>query len=193
MTTSAGDALRRILGYRGAFSIDGILTPAGFRPTDLNARLTSAMEAAPSSVRVRLQMANILARQGKDLDSDRVRNLAHDAFNGQQTYTLYGVASRATQGKRQVYVRWQGRRLAATSGGQAHGRLTVSPALRGWLLTATLDRDHVPRTPVNQFATQVFEISDTMLGTDFGTLEVPHGVPVRLDIPAPSAPGVRAG
>lgn len=39
---AVGDALRREQGYRGGFTIDGVLTADGFRPTELNTRLGSA-------------------------------------------------------------------------------------------------------------------------------------------------------
>jgi hypothetical protein len=177
-TEQAGEALRRTLGYRGAFSIDGILTSDGFRPTDLNARLTSAMEAAPSMLRVRLQLANLLAREGAELDPHLVRTLANQAFNAQSTYTLYGAASRASDRPRDVLVRWRGQRLVVAYDHQIHGRLAITPSLRGWLLTATLDREHVPAgAPLNTLAPQVFAMSDAILGTDFGELAVPEGLP----------------
>lgn len=37
---SVGDHLRRQFGYRGGFGIDGVATVDGFRPTELNPRLT---------------------------------------------------------------------------------------------------------------------------------------------------------
>ncbi|WP_204036353.1 hypothetical protein, partial [Micromonospora qiuiae] len=79
-TARLGAGLREHLGYRGGFSVDGILTANGFLPTDLNARLTSAMEAAPSELRVQLHTINMLARERIEPDTGAVRQLAEKAF-----------------------------------------------------------------------------------------------------------------
>jgi hypothetical protein len=38
-----GEALRREIDYRGAFTIDGVMTEDGFRPTELNPRMGAAL------------------------------------------------------------------------------------------------------------------------------------------------------
>ena len=38
-----GEALRREIAYRGAFTIDGVMTEDGFRPTELNPRMGAAL------------------------------------------------------------------------------------------------------------------------------------------------------
>lgn len=40
-----GELLRARFGYRGAFSLDGVMTAQGFRPTELNPRIGGAMYA----------------------------------------------------------------------------------------------------------------------------------------------------
>lgn len=161
-----------MLGYRSAFSIDGILTEDGFRPTDLNARLTSAMEATPPALRVRLHLANMLAREGAPLDPNALRTLAQGTFARPEHYTLYGAASKANNTPRTVRVRWHGQRLLVAHDDHVHGKLAITQSPRGWLLTATLHSRHTPTTgPLNTIAPQIFELSDTALGTDFGNLK----------------------
>jgi hypothetical protein len=176
ITEHAGQVLRDRIAYRGAFSIDGILTTAGFRPTDLNARLTSAMEAVPSPLRIRLHLANMLAREDAELDPHALRTLARTVFGRPANYTLYGAATTANDRPRAALVRWQGEHLRVADGGQAHGQLTISPSLRGWLLTAKLRVEHLlPNRSLNSLAPQVFELSDAVLGTDFGALTASEG------------------
>jgi hypothetical protein len=93
LTTRIGERLHRRVGYLGAFSADGIVTADGFRPTDLNARLTSAMEAAPPALRVRLHAANLAAREDQPLNPTTVSTLAEQTFGPSGTYTLYGAAT----------------------------------------------------------------------------------------------------
>lgn len=176
ITEHAGQVLRGRIAYRGAFSIDGILTTAGFRPTDLNARITSAMEAVPPALRVRLHLANMLAREDAELDPLALRTLARIVFRRPASYTLYGAATAANERPRTALVRWQGEHLRVADGSQAHGDLTISPSLRGWLLTATLRVEHLPpNRSLNSLAARVFELSDAVLGTDFGALAAPEG------------------
>lgn len=42
---AVGDVLRRRVDYRGPFSIDGVMTADGFRPTELNPRLSAGFSA----------------------------------------------------------------------------------------------------------------------------------------------------
>lgn len=43
MVRRVGDHLRATVGYRGAFTIDGIMTSEGFRPSELNPRIGAAL------------------------------------------------------------------------------------------------------------------------------------------------------
>jgi hypothetical protein len=45
-----GERLREAHGYRGAFGIDGVLTADGFRPTELNPRLSAGAATVASAV-----------------------------------------------------------------------------------------------------------------------------------------------
>jgi len=178
-TEDIGGALGHRLGYRGAFSADGILTSDGFRPTDLNARLTSAIEAAPSALRVRLHATNLLAREGVELDLHAVRRLIDAVFDTKGTYTLYGAATTtAAEATKEIEVRWQDHQLVVADHAPAHGRLTLTPSARGWLLTATLDAAHMPGIEhLGGLAPPIFRLSDQVLGTDFGVLPPPFGIP----------------
>jgi len=176
-TTRIGAGLRDRLGYRGGFSVDGIVTADGFLPTDFNARLTSAMEAAPSELRVQLHAANLLARDGAEPDVANVDHLADQVFADSGRFTLFGAATSApTGGSRATAVRWAGRRLVVADGEPVDGRLALTRSARGWLLTATLASARLlPGGPVSRLAPEVFRLSDRVLGTDFGDLAPPPG------------------
>jgi len=173
-TERIGAGLRERLGYRGGFSVDGILTASGFLPTDLNARLTSAMEAAPSARRVLLHAVNLLARDGIEPGTSVVEQLVAEIFAAGATCTIFGAATRADErATRKASVRWDGDRLVSDPSG-ADGALVVTPSPRGWLLTATLATARMPGGGrVGPVAPEVFRISDEVLGTDFGDLAPP--------------------
>lgn len=188
-TGRIGAGLRERLGYCGGFSIDGILTADGFLPTDFNARLTSAMEAAPPDLRVRLHAVNLLARDGVDPESATVEQIAAEIFAAGETYTLYGAATRVRdRAPRDVTVRWNGHRLAPAADAPADGRLILTPSPRGWQLTATLTADRLPASDrLGPLAPEVFRLSDEVLGTDFGNLAPSFGAHAAAPWPGPRA------
>jgi hypothetical protein len=176
-TDHVGRRLGDRLGYRGGFSVDGIYTADGFLPTDFNARLTSAIESAPCDLRVRLHLANLLARDDAEVAANAVQALADQIFAEPAWHTLYGAATRvALDGPREAAVRWHARRLATTTSGDADGHLGLRPSPRGWLLTARLTAVRLPVPgPLGLLAPEVFRLSDDVFGTDFGELEPPFG------------------
>lgn len=186
VTQHLGDGLRERLGYRGGFSVDGILTHAGFRPTDFNARLTSAMEAASSHLRVQLHLANMLVRDHRAVETGTVERLAGEIFSASSTYTLYGAANRVHEnGPRAASVRWNDRRLTLAEAGTGDGRLAVTRSPRGWLLTATLRSECVPYGGLlGPAAPTVFALSDEVFGTDFGDLRPQVAEEKRHPLPA---------
>ena len=46
-----GEHLRSAYGYRGAFGIDGVMTADGFRPTELNTRVSAGLTTAAAVAR----------------------------------------------------------------------------------------------------------------------------------------------
>lgn len=188
-TDRIGASLRERLGYRGGFSVDGILTVNGFIPTDFNARLTSAMEAAPSDRRVLLHAVNLLVREGIEPDISAVERLAEETFTAGTTCTIFGAATRANEHvPPETSIRWVGDRLVADPLG-ADGTLVISPSPRGWLLTATLVSDQVPAGGrVGPWAPEVFRLSDEVLGTDFGNLAPPFDTQPTAGVPWTPAP-----
>jgi hypothetical protein len=202
-TERLGAGLRERLGYRGGFSVDGILTADGFLPTAFNARITSAVEAAPSERRVLLHAVNLLARDGIEPDTSAVKQLAEEIFTVGATCTIFGAATRADESAPRVAaVRWNGDRLVPAPSGAADGSLAITPFPRGWLLTATLATDRLPSGGggrVGTWAPEVFRLSDEVLGTNFGNLAPPFDIrpttclpgarlssesPRRVDLPA---------
>ncbi|WFE22797.1 hypothetical protein O7621_05505 [Solwaraspora sp. WMMD937] len=187
-TERIGAGLRERLGYRGGFSVDGILTASGFLPTDLNARLTSAMEAAPSARRVLLHAVNLLARDGIEPGTSVVEQLVAEIFAAGATCTIFGAATRADErATQEASVRWDGDRLVSDPSG-ADGALVVTPSPRGWLLTATLATARLPGGGrVGPLAPEVFRISDEVLGTNFGNLAPPFDTQPTTCLPSPRA------
>lgn len=64
---AVGELLKARFGYRGAFSVDGVMTAQGFRPTELNPRIGAAMYAVFGR-EVSLDVLNGAMIEGEPLD-----------------------------------------------------------------------------------------------------------------------------
>ncbi len=65
-----GAALREQVGFRGAFTIDGVLTRDGFRPTELNARFGAALMGMCAGLEFPLYLLHLMIVQGIELGFD---------------------------------------------------------------------------------------------------------------------------
>jgi hypothetical protein len=185
LTRRFGDRLRKHLAYRGGFSVDGILTRDGFRPTDLNTRITSAMESLPPSLRVAVHASALLARaELAGLPITALEKQVGRAFGDAQELLLRaplpGGACPATHP-----VRWTGTTLIPAAEGHAHGVIAFVMASRGATLTVRLRRAELPPALSVQAVTiAAFEAADRLLGAGFGQLEPPEAsgtVPIQRD------------
>ncbi|MEV4716667.1 hypothetical protein AB0J94_05655 [Micromonospora noduli] len=174
LTRWMGEALRRRLGYCGGFSVDGILTKSGFRPTDLNTRVTSAFEAAPPPLRVAVHASALLAQAGlRGADAAGLAEKAHRALNNAAHLTLLTVVKRPTPAARRD-IRWSGLSLVACPPDEAHGSIEVTGGARGTVLRVRLGRDHLPAdVSPQEVAVLAFRAADELLGTGLGDLQPP--------------------
>jgi hypothetical protein len=193
LTVEIGTRLRRQHGYLGGFAVDGVTTADGFRPTELNTRLTSAFESCEAPLRVLLHAVNLLARAGHDPPSAaRIGHAAGAALRDEPDVHLYGAARTASRAgsRHHTLAVTRPAPTASAPDGSPDGTLSLAPSPRGWLLHATIRRAALPAgTPVCAVAPAVFAAADAAFGTDFGLLEPPPGLPrptapLNLDLTA---------
>ena len=123
-----GDELRRRVDFRGAFTVDGIMTAEGFRPTELNPRLGAGLNAidrgAPD---LRIDMLHQALMAGLDLDY-RANDFEHvlleaaDAYRGGGTWR---AGTRRRRSARHDFVGVVGRRLALGDRWQSRRRVVA--------------------------------------------------------------------
>lgn len=65
-----GEHLRTSLGYRGAFTIDGVMSRDGFLPTELNPRLGAALMVVTRGVPLSMLLLNAAIVEGVEVDFD---------------------------------------------------------------------------------------------------------------------------
>lgn len=63
-----GRHLREVVGYRGTFSVDGVLTDDGFRPTELNPRFGGALLRVGAGIDLPIYLLHLASVSRPDLD-----------------------------------------------------------------------------------------------------------------------------
>jgi len=176
-----GAGLRERVGYRGAFTVDGVLTAEGFLPTELNPRfgaglatMTRDLPDLPVSLLDRaLVEGDPLAFAAGDLErqvlavADRVR--AGGAWT---------VTKEPADATRELAVAFEGGACRpAPAGRTPDGVLSFGPSGVGGFVRLALDPDRVPAgPPVAPLAVAAFALADGRFGTGIGRLEPARAV-----------------
>ncbi len=165
-----GEQLRDRVGYRGAFGIDGVLTVDGFRPTELNARLSGGLGAmarvADTSLFVLLQFT-LLAGRDPGVDAPSLERWALGVLDATRfAKPLALAAPGVVEGPVDVPVAWDGERLTRSE--QETGWLVSAgpnPAGTYVRLTTPEELDGVRAGDLN---VALMAFLDAELGTGFG-------------------------
>ena len=91
-----GELLAERVRYRGGFSVDGVLTRDGFRPTELNPRFSgglSRMARGVPELPVELLQLNLTAGRAPGLTAQAVEELLLSAVDDQRTGDAMGVSA----------------------------------------------------------------------------------------------------
>jgi hypothetical protein len=171
----AGKQLRREVGFRGCFTVDGVVTPNGFYPTELNPRqgagLSTVMSAQPD---IPFPLVIDAVTAGVDLAisptvfESELRHLADQHRAGGS----WGTASArviATENRPAAFVdgvwRW------ATQGEPAAGLVSSGPRGGGGFARITFQPGAVPVGPsVGLMAASFWEFASSELDADVGLM-----------------------
>jgi len=90
MARSIGDAMRSLVDFRGVFTVDGVLTADGFRPTEVNPRFGAALpQRVPTADGDELPMyfTHLAAVEGflDDFDAERLEALVLARLDGNRS------------------------------------------------------------------------------------------------------------
>jgi hypothetical protein len=181
------DAARRVghhiaerVGYRGGFTVDGVMTADGFRPTELNARFGAGMTGVLGTIAFPLQLIQTIAVEDADAelypaDIERILLEHADANRAGTTYTVISQKIRETV-SHAVVDRGDAFTFAGDDG-HATGTLLVGPSGVGGLVSYAPEASRVPVggsfAPV---AVRAYAFADEHLATELGPLEAPRAV-----------------
>jgi hypothetical protein len=169
-----GEHLRRQVGYRGAFGVDGVLTTEGFRPTELNPRMSGGLgsmaRVADASLFHLLQFT-LVAGRDPGVDAASLERWAVDVLDARRFAKAVAVAPAAVAAEPvDVPVAWEGSLLQRST--QATG-WQVSAGPNGAGTFVRLDTpDHVDGTRTGELNVALLEFLDRELGAGFGEVRI---------------------
>ncbi len=156
----AGAALRDRYDYRGAFTVDGVVTAEGFRPTELNPRSGAASGALTTPSRLPYGLLNKTLVEREDFD-----------YRPAELEELIVTTADATRGGG-AYTSLPGEPWEQQTPETADGTITLGPSGVGRFVlyapkpeTVAIGSSFAPR------AVEAFGHVDQKFGTDFGPLE----------------------
>jgi hypothetical protein len=180
MVVQVGDHLRETVGYRGSFTVDGVMTADGFRPTELNprfgaslARMAAAMPDLP------LYLLHLATAEGLDLDyrpHALERLIVSETEAHPQSRAIFLAEGRTDSDNDKVEIRREddGRWKVIEEGEQRQGQLMIGPAAAGTILLAQMDQEFVSLGPsAAPDIIAAFGLADALWDLGIGALEPP--------------------
>ena len=171
---SVGAMLADQLGYIGGFGIDGVATVDGFRPTELNPRLTlghmiqGRTADVPLGPMERMMLEGDLTVTAHDLE-DHVVDAVSDRRGGGMMFTTTRAAEPA-----EAWFRFTDEGIAVTNDPDvANGRMTLGPTTFGSLVQVTLDPEGIPVGP--SLAPRAIQLM--AMANDLWNLDLPDVAP----------------
>ena len=148
------DAARRVathvrdtVGYRGALSIDGVMTADGFRPTELNARVSPGIGIQGRAAGdLQLGWINRALIEGEDLDyrPADLGALIVEAADAQRTIRAVCPVSTPATESIDLPIAISRGRVVRCDDSDRHGKLSFGPSAQGGLIMLQVDPEHIP-------------------------------------------------
>ncbi len=172
----AGNALRENLSFRGPFSIDGVITEHGFRPTELNPRMSGGFGPLTKGL-PDLPFAPLCwaAMENEDLDynPDLLEHLIIEHADTERFLRGHVVTSRSFKETSQIKLVRVGQEYTELcDDGIADATLTCGPSPTGGIIFLELNQETNARGAlVAPEVVRALRFCDRRLGTDFGPLD----------------------
>ncbi len=176
LARTVGEGLRRRVGYRGGFTVDGVVTDDGFLPTELNPRL-GALGAIlrGSDLPVDLLQCALVEAEDLGLGTQDLEDLVLSAADAQRAGGAATVTESSppagTTEEVSVMLDDLGCRLPEV-GEVPTATISFGPGQVGGFVRAQFDPDGTPKGPsVAARAVRALAFADTTFGTGIGALE----------------------
>lgn len=172
-----GEHLRARYDFRGAFTVDGVMSEHGFRPTELNPRMGAGLGVMARGARdLRIDLLNQSLIAGLDLDyrpHDFERTLVQTADARRAGGTWRALPDAGVERVIDQPVVWDGAGWRRAGEGDApHGWVDVGDSSVGCFVRLRLDAASTPLGPsIGNRASAFYAFCDSELGTTVGPLE----------------------
>ena len=173
-----GAVIRRRVGFAGAFTVDGVMTDDGFRPTELNPRQGAGLgllgRGAPE---LPFNLLDEALKAGLELDyrPHDFERVVVDIADGARSGGTWRSLEQPLE-PRGWKVVWQDDEwVEARAGDPPDGHVVVGPSNLGSFVRLGLDTRRTPTgPPVAPKAAAFYAYLDRELGTEIGPLEAAH-------------------
>ena len=174
-----GAGLRERVGYRGAFTVDGVLAAEGFLPTELNPRLGAGLAMMTRDLpELPVALLDRALVQGEPLgygagDLEGQVLAAADPTRAGGAWTVTDRRPGPGDATRELSVTFAGGACRPTADGRpADGVLSFGPSGVGGFVRLALDPGRVPMgRSVAPLAVAAFALADERFGAGIGPLE----------------------
>lgn len=172
-----GVVLRERVGFRGGFTMDGILTRDGFLPTEINPRTGAALWTVASSVpELPLPLLEMCVRRGLALDyrPRELENLVVAAVDSSPCGGGWSMTPTMLENRtRSLVYRKKGFRYAEV-GEHPDAVVETGPSGVGGVVRVCITQDIVESSgSISALVAESFGFLDHEIGTDFGVLDAP--------------------
>ena len=176
-----GEELRRRVGYRGAFTVDGVLAAEGFLPTELNTRLGAGLAVMTRDLPelpVGLLDRALIEGEALAYGAGELERQVLAAADGARAGGAWTVTDVATDATRELPVVFEGGACRpAGQDGPVDGALSFGPSGVGGFVRLALDPDRVPvGRSVAPLAVAAFALADERFDSGIGPLEPARAV-----------------
>lgn len=177
-----GELLRERVAFRGPFTVDGVMTAEGFRPTELNPRFGAGLGLMAASMPA-LPLAPLMlaAAEGEDLDyrpAQLERVVLEEADRRRAGRgSRWFQAARDKTVERALVAEPGGGYRPARSGEEPDATLVLGPGPTGSFLAFSPRPEALrPGTFLAPFVVRGLAAADELLGTEIGALETAREV-----------------
>ncbi len=172
-----GELLARDAGFRGAFTLDGVATADGFRPTELNPRFGAGLNVMTRGLRdlpVLLILDLVVAGHRLDVTAAELEELLLERADADRAGGTWNLHAHLPEELPERPIAYDGERWRWAEEDEPADAIAVGG---GEFARATFDPERTPVGPsVGPRAAALWEFLDAELGTSIGPLTAPPDV-----------------
>lgn len=160
------------VGYRGGFSIDGVMTESGFLPTELNPRLSPGVKYQMLAIEGIIDWVLNSALVEEELPAFDVEQFERDVVTAADTHrfaNLHSLSSTVTETHQSKPITWTGTTWAQNPEGDNPSELQFGPSSTGSIAKLALAEADLIKGP--SVATQMaaaIDLADQLWETNIG-------------------------